>query len=55
VATSAFVEWDVTPLVSGNGAISFVLMQPGTDGVDLRSRESGTVSQHPQLVVTTGP
>ena len=45
-----WVEWDVTPAVTGNGSYSFVLVGSSRDGLDLRSREGGSP---PQLVVST--
>lgn len=50
IAGKTWVEFDVTPLVKGDGTYSFVLAQPGTDGVDLLSRESAF--DRPQLIVT---
>jgi chitodextrinase len=55
VPNSAWSEWNVTPLVTGNGQVSFVLSQPGTDGADFHSRETATFDRRPQLVVTTIP
>jgi chitodextrinase len=51
ITRGAYVEWDVTALVSGGGAVGLLLSQPGTDGADFSSKESG--SNRPQLVVTT--
>lgn len=55
VSTNSWVEYDVTAAVGGNGSISFVLATTSSDGLDLRSREYGTSSQRPQLVVTFAP
>jgi hypothetical protein len=52
VATGSWVEFDVTPLVSGNGTYSFVLVPTSTDGMDLASKED-TV-RRPTLELTTG-
>jgi chitodextrinase len=52
IAINSWVEYDVTAAVSGNGTVSFVLATTSSDGVDLRSRESATASQRPQLVLT---
>jgi hypothetical protein len=49
VPGGAWVEFDVTSLVSGNGTFSFVLAGTSTDGLDLTSREGVNV---PELVVT---
>jgi hypothetical protein len=43
------VEFNVAPIVSGNGTYSFVLIPQSTDGLDLFSREG---TQPPQLVLT---
>jgi chitodextrinase len=50
VPINAYTEWDVTPSVSGNGTVSFVLAQPGTDAVYFSSREVST--NRPELIVT---
>lgn len=55
VSTNSWVEYDVTAAVGGNGSISFVLATTSSDGLDLRSREYGSSSQRPQLVVTFAP
>jgi len=55
VTKNAWTEFAVTPLVSGNGRVSFVLTQPGSDGTDYNSREATAVDLRPQLVVTTAP
>ncbi len=52
IATSTWVEYDVTPLVSGDGTYTFALVADSTDGVTFSSREG---SAPPQLVVTFGP
>ena len=52
IGPGAQAEWDVTPLVTGDGVVSFHLSQPGSDGINFHSRESGTVSARPRLVVT---
>ena len=36
VATNSWVEYNVTPLVTGNGTYSFTVAGPSTDGVDFR-------------------
>lgn len=51
IATSTWVEYDVTALVSGNGTYTFALVADGTDGVVFSTREG---SAPPQLVVTMG-
>jgi hypothetical protein len=52
-ASGAWVEFDVTPLVTGSVSVSFVLAQPGSDGADYGSREANA-GRRPELVVTTG-
>jgi hypothetical protein len=47
--TDAWAEADVTPAVTGNGLVTFVLLPTGTDGADFTSRESPTP---PELVIT---
>jgi hypothetical protein len=49
VPGGAWVEFDVTSLVSGNGTFSFVLAGTSTDGLDLSSKEG---VHAPELVVT---
>ena len=51
IAVGAWMELDVTQLVSGNGTVSFVLTATSTDGVDFDSRESTTATFRPELVV----
>ncbi len=51
VASSSWVEFDITSLVTGNGTYNFTLAQTSDDGVDFNSREAST--RKPELVVTT--
>jgi fibronectin type 3 domain-containing protein len=51
ISTNSWVEYDVTPLVTGNGTYSFRLATTSTDGVDFYSRENATL--RPELVVTS--
>lgn len=51
IGPESWVEYDVTPLVTGNGTFSFILAGDSTDSVAFSSRES---SQPPQLVLTLG-
>jgi chitodextrinase len=55
VPKNAWSEWNVTSFVAGNGTVSFLLSQPGTDGADFHSREATAIDLRPQLVVTTAP
>jgi hypothetical protein len=53
ITAPAWVEWDVTPNISGDGTYTFVVGQtPTTDGVSFRSDEAS--SNKPELVVTVG-
>lgn len=52
VAAGAWVEYDVTPLVPGNGTYDFVTLTTSTDALDVDSRETANA---PQLVVTFDP
>jgi chitodextrinase len=47
-----WVEYDVTPFVSGNGTYTFNLATTSTDGVNFYQREAATLQ--PQLVLTLG-
>ncbi len=49
IAKNAWVEYDVTALVTGNGTYSFVLAGDSSDSVRFSSREG---AQPPQLVIT---
>lgn len=48
----SWIEYDVTPLVTGDGTYSFVLAGDSSDGIRFSSRES---SNGPQLIITLGP
>jgi uncharacterized repeat protein (TIGR01451 family) len=52
IGSGAWVEYDVKPLVSGDGTHSFVLATSSTDGVDFHSREASDSTRRPRLVVT---
>jgi chitodextrinase len=52
IATNTWVEFDVTPFVTGSGVVSFRLAGTSSDGVDFYSREAGSL--RPELVITTG-
>lgn len=49
IGTNTWVEYNVTPLVQGNGTFNFVLAADSTDGISFSSRQG---SQPPQLVIT---
>ena len=52
IASGAWVEYDVTALVSGNGTYSFVLVNTSADAVSFSSREG---AHPPQLVIQFAP
>ena len=49
LAINTWVEYDVTPLLNGNGAYTFALIADSTDGAEFSSREGAVPAQ---LVVT---
>ena len=51
IANNVWVEWDVTPAVSGAGQFSFQLHQTVSDGVNFHSREATTTTRRPELVL----
>ena len=51
IASNTWIEFNVTPLLSGNGTYSFVLVSTSTDSASFSSREG---SQPPQLVLSFG-
>ena len=51
LGTNTWVEYNVTPFITGNGTYSFVLATDTTDRLDLSSSEG---SPAPELVVTAG-
>ena len=51
---NTWVDFDVTPLITGDGTYSVQIASTSSDGADYTSRE-GTAVQRPQLVVTTTP
>jgi len=52
LAANTWVEWNVTPLVSGDGTYSFRLATTSTDGVIFHSKEASASANRPQLLVT---
>jgi hypothetical protein len=52
VATGTWVEFDVTPLVTGNGTLSFGVSSAGSDSVYYSSKEG---TNPPELVVQSAP
>ena len=61
--SGTWVEYDVTPLVTGNGTYNFVTTQPSTDGTEVNSREHSSrrptleliVDPAPDTTITSGP
>jgi len=51
IGSNIFVEFDVTPLVAGNGAHSFILATTSSDSIAFTSRETSTASRRPQLFI----
>ena len=54
VTVNTWAQFNVLPLIEGDGTYSVRLTSTSSDGVDYVSRE-GTSTQRPQLVVTTAP
>ncbi|WP_224362960.1 CBM96 family carbohydrate-binding protein [Hyalangium versicolor] len=52
VAANAWVEWDVTAAVQGNGTVNLAVTPTGTDGTVFYSRNTSDTTMRPQLVVT---
>jgi hypothetical protein len=50
IASNSWVEYDVTPFVTGNGTYSFKIATSSSDGVVFAQREASTFQ--PELVVT---
>jgi PKD repeat protein/glucose/arabinose dehydrogenase len=54
IGAGAWVEYDVKPLVVGDGTYSFDLATTSSDGVDFSSREASDLTHRPELVLTFG-
>jgi PKD repeat protein len=52
IASNANVEYDVKPVVTGDGIVTFALIGTSGDGVDFASRESSDATKRPRLIVT---
>ena len=50
IPVNTWVEYDVTPFVTGNGTYSFTLATTSNDGIDFYNREAATL--RPELVLT---
>jgi glucose/arabinose dehydrogenase/fibronectin type 3 domain-containing protein len=51
IAAGATVEYDVKPLVSGNGTVSFALVSTSAVAEDFASREFANATRRPQLII----
>ena len=54
IPIGTWVEYDVVPLVAGNGEVTFVLVGDSTDGANFASKEYTDPSKKAQLEVTYG-
>ncbi len=54
-ALNTWAQFNVGPIVTGDGTFSMRISSTSADGVAFVSREGTTASQRPQLVVTTAP
>jgi chitodextrinase len=54
IPKDTWVEYEVTPLVAGNGDLTLVLAADSTDGVNLASKEYWEPDKFAKLVVTYG-
>jgi len=54
IAAGAYVDYDVTDLVRGNGEYTLGLFGTSSDGVTFHSRESADTARRPKLLVWTG-
>jgi chitodextrinase len=54
VPSNSWAEFNVAPIVTGNGTYSFRLATSSSDGVDMRSREHADAGLRPELVLTVG-
>jgi chitodextrinase len=52
-AVGTWMQFNVLPLIAGDGTYSVRIKSTSADGVDYASRENLTTTQRPQLVVTT--
>jgi hypothetical protein len=52
VTANAWIEWDVTAAVQGNGTVNLAVMPTGSDGTVFSSRNTSDTTVRPQLVVT---
>ncbi len=52
VALNTSYQFDVKPLISGDGTVSMMVKSTSGDGARYYSKEGGTTAQDPQLQVT---
>ena len=52
VALNTSYQFDVKPLISGDGTVSMMVKSTSGDGARYFSKEGGTTAQDPQLQVT---
>jgi hypothetical protein len=52
IPVNTFVDYDVTPLVTGNGLNGFDLATTSSDSLIVSSKEASTVANRPQLILT---
>jgi hypothetical protein len=53
LTADTMVEYNVTPLVTGNGTMSLKLTPDSTDGTSFNSRQGSDSTKRPQLVIAT--
>ena len=54
VNLSTAYQFDVKPLITGNGVVSMLIKSTSSDGARYYSKEGGTTTQAPQLQITCG-
>jgi hypothetical protein len=54
VSLNTSYQFDVTPLITGDGTVSMMVQSTNSDGARYYSKEGGTTAQAPQLKVTCG-
>ena len=54
ITAGTWVQYDVKPLMAADGTYSFVLATGSPDAVNFASRDSGDLSQRPELALVFG-
>src|SRR4029453_11185726 len=54
LTAGSWVEWDVKPLMTGDGTYTFILVTGSADAVTLLARESSDTIHRPPLVLRSG-